>query len=147
MPHVDEARSSRPRYATAAAALVALQGVGLIAAGVYLIVRALGARRRPTGRPPKCSARCRSSVGLVIVAIARQVLGAPAAGALAAARAGDHLRADRDHDGAGRTLVRRRPAGRRRGRRHRADGPGRAARTGGRVIALTRRRAGPPATA
>jgi hypothetical protein len=71
MPHVDEP-GTRAGYATAAAALVALQGVGLLAAGVYLIVRAL---------EPDAGHRASTEVlgalsvvvGLVIVATARLV--------------------------------------------------------------------------
>lgn len=82
MPHVNQPRAragsapdpgGRPAgYATAAAALVGLQGVGLIAAGVFLIVRAL---------EPDASHRASTEVlgalsvvvGLLIVAVARMV--------------------------------------------------------------------------
>jgi hypothetical protein len=71
MPHVNQPRAPAG-YATAAAALVALQGVGLVAAGVWLIVRAL---------EPDASHRASTEVlgamsvvvGLVVVATARQV--------------------------------------------------------------------------
>jgi hypothetical protein len=71
MPHVDQA-GARAGYASAAAALVALQGVGLLAAGVYLIVRALepdAAHRASTEVLGALSV----VVGLVIVATARLV--------------------------------------------------------------------------
>jgi hypothetical protein len=71
MPHVDEP-GGRAGYASAAAALVALQGAGLIAAGGYLIVRAL---------EPDAGHRASTEVlgalsvvvGLVIVATGRLV--------------------------------------------------------------------------
>ncbi len=82
MPHVDEpgarAGSAHPPgsrvagYATAAAGLVGLQGVGLIAAGGYLIVRALepdAAHRAST----EVLGALSLVVGLVIVATARLV--------------------------------------------------------------------------
>jgi hypothetical protein len=82
MPHVNQPRARagsapdpgdrRTGYAAAAAALVSLQGVGLIAAGVYLIVRAL---------EPDASHRASTEVlgalsvivGLLVVAVARMV--------------------------------------------------------------------------
>jgi hypothetical protein len=71
MPHVEEP-GARAGYASAAAALVALQGIGLVAAGVWLIVRAL---------EPDAGHRASTEVlgalsvvvGLVIVATARLV--------------------------------------------------------------------------
>ena len=82
MPHVDEpgarAGSARPTgsraagYATAAAGLVGLQGVGLIAAGGYLMVRALepdAAHRAST----EVLGALSLVVGLVVVATARLV--------------------------------------------------------------------------
>jgi hypothetical protein len=71
MPHVDEA-GARARYATAAAALVGLQGVGLIAVGGFLIVRALepGAAHRAS---TEVLGALSVAVGLVIVSTARQV--------------------------------------------------------------------------
>ncbi len=82
MPHVDEpgARAGSAHlpgsrvagYATAAAGLVGLQGVGLIAAGGYLIVRALepdAAHRAST----EVLGGLSLVVGLVIVATARLV--------------------------------------------------------------------------
>jgi hypothetical protein len=72
MPHVDEPGARRAGYATAAAALVGLQGIGLIAAGAYLIVRALepdAAHRASTEVLGALSV----VVGLVILASARLV--------------------------------------------------------------------------
>jgi hypothetical protein len=72
MPHVDEPGARRAGYATAAAALVGLQGIGLIAAGAYLIVRALDpdtAHRASTEVLGGLSV----VVGLVILASARLV--------------------------------------------------------------------------
>jgi hypothetical protein len=75
MPHADDTGDepgARARYATAAAALVALQGVGLIGAGVFLIVRALqpdAAHRASTEVLGALSV----AVGLVVIATARLV--------------------------------------------------------------------------
>jgi hypothetical protein len=75
MPHADDTGAepgSRAGYATAAAALVALQGVGLIGAGVFLIVRALqpdAAHRASTEVLGALSV----VVGLVVIATARLV--------------------------------------------------------------------------
>ncbi|HEX4431788.1 MAG TPA: hypothetical protein VHZ96_21140 [Frankiaceae bacterium] len=75
MPHANETGAepgSRAGYAKAAAALVGLQGAGLIAAGGYLIVRALepdAAHRAST----EVLGALSLVVGLVIVATARLV--------------------------------------------------------------------------
>jgi hypothetical protein len=75
MPHASDPRTepgARAGYATAAGALVGLQGVGLIAAGLYLIVRALqhdAAHRASTEVLGALSV----AVGLVILATARLV--------------------------------------------------------------------------
>ena len=121
MPHARTNPGARAGYATAAAALVALQGVGLIAAGVYLIVRALEPDARHRASTEVLGALS-VVVGLVIVATAT-------AGAARRRRVRSPLLvleiicvpiAITTVQG-GRWYVGR-AAGRRRGRRHRAHG-------------------------
>jgi hypothetical protein len=71
MPHVDEP-GARAGYATVAAALVGLQAVGLIAAGAYLIVRALEPDAAH-GASTEVLGALSVVVGLVILAGARLV--------------------------------------------------------------------------
>ena len=71
MPHAD-LPDPREGYATAAAALVGLQGVGLIAAGAYLIIRALAHDATHRGSTEVLGALS-VVVGVVILATARLV--------------------------------------------------------------------------
>ncbi|HEX4016360.1 MAG TPA: hypothetical protein VHX15_06435 [Frankiaceae bacterium] len=75
MPHVNDTGAdpgTRTGYATTAAALVGLQGIGLIGAGVFLIVRAIDPNAAHRGSTEVLGALS-VVVGLVIVATARSV--------------------------------------------------------------------------
>jgi hypothetical protein len=72
MPHVGRSGSAQIRSANAAAALVALQGLGLVAAGVFLIVRAVEPVARHRGSTEVLGALS-VVAGLGVLAMARAV--------------------------------------------------------------------------